>query len=63
MRSGRATCSRCATRGTAQKWRESHPHNPSTPLCGPAMVSCWHGDPATISRSAPGGNSLQTLWR
>ena len=29
---------------------ESSPQMPRAPLEGPALVNCWHGEPATISR-------------
>eukprot|EP00975_Prorocentrum_lima_P019038 4009224-Prorocentrum_lima.AAC.1 len=54
VRSGHASCSRCATGGTAQKWRESRPQRPRAPRWGPATVSCWQAEPATISSNAPG---------
>eukprot|EP00969_Alexandrium_andersonii_P098169 4333590-Alexandrium_andersonii.AAC.1 len=53
--SGRSCCAKCAITGVAQKSTDVGPQRPSRPAPAPAVVSCWHGEPATRRSIAPCG--------
>ena len=56
--SGRKRWTDQVTTGMTKKRQESAPHSPCQPLCGPAVVSCWQGEPATTkSKQAMGKGS------